>query len=440
MCESPTSTYRKPFYLPERPENAQCIPLGQRTSLKLPCGQVHFGARNLIILFRLLTVCPLLQELDLSELSGMDDADPYKEAPSCNDVVAELSTLLTQHPSLRCVNLAHQPIATEACKRLVEAARTNKQLRSVVVDDNGVERGVLHELQRVLESNNKQPDALPTPNFSSTWEFLNSLPDVDRKSAAELQQLRLVLWEQDCCFGTLSGKELERAVLHAEPISLSQAVQHSHGLRGDDQHLFVVVSGEIAAAVGVQVVTLQRGDCFGERIESLLFTAGTVEVKQRGAAFRIPLSDCTDLLRTWESRAVQFAPLFRRAPFFQALPMWVVLRSCICSRDVSHAPGEAAVAPHKPFAGLFVVMEGSYVVPPRNAAMDLPNIIFTVGDLFGEEPAVIPHRSSYSVAVCAGPNGGKCVLIPPSLCIRHILPVIKPSLQLQAKTYSRNDA
>jgi hypothetical protein len=342
--------------------------------------KVHIGNRGVIVWLMLIAQCPLLEELDLSMMTSLYAADAYRTNIGGNHVIEVLCEVVEQHPSIKKIDLRGHPLGTVPGRRILSAVQSNPRVIEVLLDEEGVDRLVVQQLESQLAKHRSAAHLLPPPEIPSVLSSeLESLQWVDRKTSRERQTLRNILSEVKA-FQSCSEEDIDTFVNHAERASLEQVVKDSAGLRGDREHLFVLESGTIEVTISSTPFALQRGDYFGYAYHTAMFSAGVIAERERGYAFRIPLVVCERLVQAWEASVEQYLPLIRESIVLQGAHVWMLMRACHTAAMVEGtsypeaAPAASEAAPNqhdqvssytprgKPFVGLFVVIDGQYEV------------------------------------------------------------------------------
>ena len=424
---------------------AEIAPLAASSRLSFPANSEFLGARGVCVLLELIGELPALQYLDLSGVGNVYMADQFKQGPCGNDVMALLCQVATAHCSLREIDIQGHTIGTVAGVALLELVRANPRIESVLYVPEGVDVKVHEKIQLRLAANREHSSSLPPITYPTCIsEHMKRLAYVDRKTSQERLQLRQLVWDLPS-FRGVSEQEIDLIVEHASVVSLQQAVKVSRGLRGDDENMFLIVSGEIQASIGSDKVQLARGHYYGEVTESAVCSAGTVREVTRGVAYRLPMAVCTGLFALWESRVVAMYDKIYRTPCFQSLPLWCLYHACH-DADLRRFPiGSEVISAGDGFAGLFVVVSGTFSAAGRHG-----EVTFTKGDVFGQEPLVGKHKTSSVSVTClggvagdasgesgvhAGGAEGVCVAVHSDL----VCGPLKPVLKALARQYSTHD-
>lgn len=408
---------------------ATVVPLSAMRTLPFRNGEaLQFGTVGVLILLELLAECPLLEELDLSVFGDLFAVDPYKQCPSGNEVLRAVCNWAQRQPNLRVLNIQKQQIGTLPATWLLETVKKNPSVKSVLWEEEGVDIVVNKQLHVAVSANVQGKNkSLPPPFPTSLSSSIQQLAEVDRKSGRQRQSLHLLLWEREAAFGSLSMEERELIVMKAKFLTLSECTAMCRGLRGDEVHLFLIESGEALVQLGTQSVTLRRGDYFGEPLEAVMFSAGTVTATQRGTAFAIPFSVCEKLFHAWERNVELFLDLLRKTVIFQPLPMWVLIRACHEATEVVHTAGSEVIARGDSFNGLHIVSSGIFSCERTR---------FGKGDFFGEEPLISRHKVA-TAAISALKTEGQAttVRIASFVASNHIISPLKEVFRVNTREY-----
>lgn len=463
--------------------------------------KIHLGNRGVVVWLMLVAQCPLLEELDLTVVTSLYAADAYRTSIGGNHVVDVLCEVAERHPSLRKVDIRGHPLGTASGIRLLSAAQSNRRLTAIEFDEAGIDRLVVRQIKSQVERNAAVAASLPPPTLPTTLSpELESLQWIDRKTSRERQSLRNIMLDVHA-FRECTDEELDRIVDHAERTSLEQVVKDSAGLRGDRQHLFIIESGSLDVMISNTPFPLARGDYFGYAYHNAMFSAGIITERERGNAFRVPLEVCDALVQRWERAVDQILPMLKESITLQSAHVWMLMRAChtatIVSCDPHHEHVVAFTPRGKPFAGLFVVVEGLCEAAPqlqpgegkgstrhecrsdlqaRNvgsqmttrslplldqykaseeranaerqlaAAKEILNadgrrtaasggFAFSPGDVFGEEPLTLKRVTGYVTEIRAVVPT-RCVLLPPEAATPIIL-TMKQTLRVATKTYTQ---
>ena len=281
-----------------------------------------------------------------------------------------------------------------------------------------------------LGLNTKRP---PPYVMSATLRMAAS---VDRKTSADRRLLRLLLVEMaSTCVAQISDAERDGMVLHATRCTMAECLSVCRGLRGDEAHLFIVESGAVTAEVEGAVVTLTRGDYFGEAIETVMYSAGQLHAKERGTVFRVPADKCKALYGLWERKVAEYLPVLRRVAPFQGLPLWSLLRASQEATTWTAARNTVVVGKGQRFTGIHVVLRGSLVVRGPRLAQPQEPFLFSAGDIVGEEAAVNRHGSSTVDIKAVDPAGSALLTLPERVSLWHVVPLVRTQLNILAKAY-----
>eukprot|EP00796_Vickermania_ingenoplastis_P000363 gene363-208_t len=391
----------------EQKERRICmIPLSKRRLFRITGTgtlgeEIHLGARGMMAVLDLVAQLPLVEELDLSNLSSwyIDDAFPFHSV-RCGSCGA----------FLRRIDIRGQPIGTLAANEILELCRANPRINRVLFTREGVDYRLCAQLDKVLQQNDGKeigPAALP----ECVPECITSLPRIDRKTLREQQILRAMLESDDHFTGLLTEDETQQLV-HTRTMSTAEVITrcNGRGLRGDGEHLFVLKSGRIRAFTDLVGFTLQRGDYFGEKYDEVLFSTCLFQEELRGVIYAIPLTYCRKIVDCWEDRLTDFYPLISKSPFFQPLATWCRIRVCTCSVRHTFEPG-AIVVPAADFtAAMWVVQDGVfYALAGSEEEIDRTGRFdpypFYSSEVFGGESLVARKKCS-SVNIIAGKERG----------------------------------
>ena len=413
---------------------------------------VVLGNAGVLAFLELLREMPFFEVLDLSPLPDIFTHDALKSGPSGNSVVADtLCLVLRQHPSITNVNLRNHSVGTMALKALTEVLKANGNIIRIDYNPKPIEEAVVEAFEKQLALNNLGKN-VKMPSFSRhPSPRIAQVEDCDRKTSDERQELHVLLYEcRSTMGGILSSEEVNDLVLHATVLQLGETIQYcNRGLRGDDENLYLIASGELEAILGTQTAILARGDYFGEPIESAMYTGGRLTVRQRGRCFRIPFKYVRKIVNVWEERIEHILPLIKTAPLLQTVPVWVVMHCCHDAEVKQYRPEDAVITTGNAFSGLYLVCKGEFHVripdpSVRCGYREHDDVMFGNGDFFGEEAAVSRTPSS-SVTIVAQEDTlrrretAQCVLLQPRIATQHLIKPMKAALQLQAKLYSQQD-
>ncbi|RNF19845.1 putative protein kinase A regulatory subunit [Trypanosoma conorhini] len=420
------------------------VPLAMRRVLRLAPvvgavdARVHVGARGALAIVDVARELPLLEVLDLSNLTALFLADPYQRGGVAgNDVVEAVCRMAATHPSLRVVDVRGQPVGTVAAHHFLELLRRNRRIHEVHFDRDAVDHRLVACIEREMRHNAAVPRAPPVLPRAPP-DSIKRLPIYDRKTVQEQQLLRRLVEAEAGLGDVMSSAEVSEAVLYARTMSTTEVVTRSSGLRGDGVHLFLLKSGALRAKAGPRGFALRRGDYFGETYDDVLFPQGLLEEAERGVVYCMPLEHCRPLCGAWAARVEAHYPLLRSSALLQALDVWTRLRLCCCATRRVFPRGEVVIAPGDPFKGLFLVTSGVFGVrgPAARAAVAQE---FTVGDVFGEE-AFVARRQCSSVAIVTGnaAETSSCLVVEgcaARVLRSHLLPV----LTTLAAAYSQHE-
>eukprot|EP00796_Vickermania_ingenoplastis_P006467 gene6467-4655_t len=367
----------------EQKERRICmIPLSKRRLFRITGTgtlgeEIHLGARGMMAVLDLVAQLPLVEELDLSNLSSwyIDDAFPFHCTFSGNDVIHKLCDVARVAPSLRRIDIRGQPIGTLAANEILELCRANPRINRVLFTREGVDYRLCAQLDKVLQQNDGKeigPAALP----ECVPECITSLPRIDRKTLREQQILRAMLESDDHFTGLLTEDETQQLVLHTRTMSTAE-------------------SGRIRAFTDLVGFTLQRGDYFGEKYDEVLFSTCLFQEELRGVIYAIPLTYCRKIVDCWEDRLTDFYPLISKSPFFSTLGYLVPNKSV----HLLYFTAAMWVVQD----GVFYALAGSEEEIDRTGRFD--PYPFYSSEVFGGESLVARKKCS-SVNIIAGKERG----------------------------------
>jgi hypothetical protein len=441
------------------------------------CG--HLGAKGVIaLLTSIVKECPLLQRLDLSALPNLFHADPYKQSPTGNQVIEVICNVAAAHPSLNTLHFGAHRLGTAAGQMLLEAVQRNPQLVTVTYSPDTMHPTVHTQLQQALSNNRKGANAsgVVPPMPLGLSDAVKQVAFVDRKTSDQRQllsnlladlltsipsrgvasndgdELPVALRRSADLPPTLPPATLARIVDESAPITLHEMIPQINSLRGDGSNLFLVARGELTVVFGGpnRPLLLRKGDFFGEPLHSPLYAAGSMEVSERGLAFRIPLSLVEPLTTHWSQRVEDFMPLVRQVPLLQPLHAWSLTRICMCS--ATHRCTESSpplFTCQEEFGGVYVVVGGTVrlaipadrPITPNGDSDGLPQegALVAVGgwsatplDLFGFEAAFSTHRlSPVSATPCAE---AVCLQVGLHVSDSHVITPLRESLIVEARS------
>lgn len=402
------------------------LPLAQQTMFRLavPASasaaltEVYIGARGMMPLLELVSSLPLIEEIDLSNVSSWftGDAAAAIAGPggiTGNDVVRRLCQVIAEMPALRRVDISAQPIGSLAAQWLLDAALASPRLVDLRLARGGVDSGLYYKIHRVLEQNARNvAAALPAvpPLPTRVADRFATLPVVDRKTLREQQLLRAMMAEDDNFAGALSPDQLSELVLRARVMSVQEVVSRcrGRGLRGDGLHLFVIKSGAVRAFMDLRGLRLQRGDCFGDTYSDYHFSTCRIEQEESGTVFAVPLSHCGALLEVWERRlAAVHSSAVKVAPLLQPTDAWTRMRVATCCTEAAYKAGEVVLPANTANHRIWLVVgKGSFAALPGTAEDKVLTGRYELYpierlEFFGIEALVAGRRCS-SVAISAG--------------------------------------
>lgn len=420
------------------------VPLAQLKSIPNPERLGALGTRGAIALIRLLSECPLIEIVDLSNVPDLFASDPYKEAPSGNVVVSELVTLMQRHNNVRRINIKGHPIGTLAAASLLNGLEVNGAIVDFEYDANGVAPSVARQIALQLDANrngaNSSRPASRDPSALSAT--IQKIAFVDRKSSEQRLALRTLL---DITFGPHTFAD-DSVLATASLVTLGEAA-----LRSSKEHLYLINQGTIDLSFGPPSrVRLVRGDYFGEPVNDILHSSGLMSVGERGTAFMIPLSTISSIAKVWADRVSERLPFIKKAPLLQPLSMWVMCRLCHMAETHTYTLGDVVLNTTEVFSrdrgvmerkdrflgGLFMIVSGALEVSLAvSNETPLPPVL-TLGafDLFGHDVILGKGFHVPRLYKCASST----LLVfrfDDGIVNRHILPLIRESLLADLSTF-----
>lgn len=396
-------------------QHIHMIPLAKRKVIRLGTAnseQIHVGSRGMMALLDVVSLLPLLEKIDFSNLSSwyISDIFPGQDHFNGNDVVNRLCKVARTCPSLCEIDITGQPIGTLAAHQLLELAQSNQRIVNIDFSRKGVDYRLCNSLEKILTRNRKNYENLESPNIpSSLPSCLLGIPRIDRKTLREQQILRGMLHsDHNFCLDSISEDEIQQIILNTRVMSTAEVVFRcaGRGLRGDGEYLYFIKSGRIRAFIHLDGIVLQRGDYFGEEYKEALFSTCSLKEEQRGIVYALPLASCRPIIEQWEDRLETFFPIISNAPLLQPLTTWCRIRICTSSVLQSFQPGEVVYSVGESDSSARMVRSGVfYALPGTETDMDRTGRTdpypFFSSDFFGIE-SLVARKKCASVTVVAG--------------------------------------
>lgn len=407
-------------------DRAAVVPLARRRVFRLTdCGAkaalspIYVGARGLLPVLDLIAELPLLETLDLSNIASWYDNDTFAgtaqgSSVSGNEVVEYLCGVLPRLRFLRTLDLGAQPLGSIAVAHLLAAVEPMTSIVDVRLDTSCVDPFLVRSLEQALGAHRElaPPVVPPLRVFSKNYTlpaYIQSLPPLDRKTLREQQVLRALLCDDANFTDALTEAEMSTVVLTARVMSTTEALFRcgDRGIRGDEQHLFLLKSGTVRVFADLEGFTLARGDYFGDSYSAVLLPCTRLVEEERGVVYAIPLSACAALLARWEVRLNVATPWISRTPLLQPVGAWTRMRVGTCSELATYTVAETLVEAGDAAEKLFLVCEGTFAAlesrgkdSGRYSARGA-RAVFGPLDVFGVEALVARKRQS-SVCIKAG--------------------------------------
>ncbi|CCW68246.1 unnamed protein product [Phytomonas sp. Hart1] len=433
-------------------------PLAMKTTFRLPNssldeGPVHIGARGMLSILDLIQELPLLEEVDLSNVTSWYIADAFTHtregAPCGNAVIKRLCEVIKNLPALRRLDVRTQPIGTLAANDLLHAIQGCQRLVDVFFCRKAVENRLCRTIDEALDKNREASAQLPSPSLPEALPpYLSRILTLDRKTLCEQQQLRWLLTEDDNFTGAVTEEELSEIVLHARLMSTSEVVWRcsNDGLRGDGVHLFVIKDGSLRACTDLEGLKLGRGDYFGDTYEHvIIYPSSRIVETERGIVYAIPLEWCRSLLDVWKKRVFELYSELRSFPIMQVVDTWTRVRLCTCSMLHHYKPGEVVLNVGDFRKAVWIVCSGFFeasagTIEDKVATGRYEIHRFVKADVFGVE-AVVARKGCSSVTVSVGKES-KTIYSAVVVCgsaIRIISNSIRSVFVSLARPYSLHD-
>ncbi|CCW63727.1 unnamed protein product [Phytomonas sp. EM1] len=394
-------------------------PLSLKTTFRLPSsllddGPVHVGARGMLAILDLIQELPLLEEVDLSNVTSwyIVDASAHTRsgAPDGNAVVKRLCEVAKRLPALRKLDLCTQPIGTMAAHDLLDAIQSCRRLVEVSFCRKAVACSLCLTIDEALDKNREAFAQLPPPSLPETLPpYLSRILPLDRKTLREQQQLRWLLMEDVNFTGAVTEEELSEIVLHARLMSTSEVVWRCSkgGLRGDGVHLFVLKDGSLRAYPDLEGLKLSRGDYFGDTYgHVIMYPSSSIVETDRGVVYAIPLECCRTLLGVWKERVSKLYSQLRSFPIMQVVDTWTRVRLCTCSQVQSYKPEEIVLNVGDCKQAVWIVCSGFFeasagTMEDKVATGRYEAHRFVKADVFGIE-SIVARKGCSSVTISAG--------------------------------------
>lgn len=398
-----------------RAQRVQVVPLAKKKVFQLadlvhPHEPTHVGTRGMMAVLDLVAQLPLLEELDFSSCASwfVNDAFAHHAQYTGNHVIARMCKVVLDAPSIARVRIVGQPIGTLAAQQIFELCCANRRIVEFQYSTEGVDYRLVAQIEKVLERNRSERVEAPSLLPTSLPPCMLRLPYVDRKTVLEQQILRGLLESDANIAGLLGEEEMAELVMRTRVMTTSEVVTRCarEGLRGDNEHLFVLKTGRLRAFTDLVGFSLERGDYFGERYGEVLFPTCRLAEEERGKVYAVPLAYCAPILATWKQRLTAFYPFIRQVPLFQPLSTWCHARLCTCAVECEFGPGDVALPANDSSSHLYVVREGTfYALAGPEEAIDRTGRFtpypFHVTDVFGSE-SVVARKHCSSVPIIAG--------------------------------------